>query len=109
MKDDRIYFGHILEATNKILTYTTAGYENFAGDSKTQDAVIRNFEIIGEAAGKISDVARLQYPEMPWKAVIGLRNILIHDYAGVDLNRVWDIIKNHLPSLKATVEKILHN
>jgi len=109
MKDDRIYLGHILEAVDKVITYTKDGYSYFADDAKTQDAVVRNFEIIGEAARKVSDATKQQYPNLPWKAMIGLRNILIHDYAGVDLNRVWDVIQNHLPTLKSDLEKILNS
>jgi uncharacterized protein with HEPN domain len=108
MKDDNLYLAHILESVEKVITYTEGGYEYFLNDAKTQDAVIRNFEIIGEAARKVSDATRQKYPHLPWKAMIGLRNILIHTYADVDFNRVWDVIQNHLPKLRSDIKSLLN-
>ena len=74
---------------------------------KTIDAVIRNFEIIGEASNKIPGGFRDKYPEVPWKSLIGLRNILIHDYMGVDVNAVWQNIRKELSPLKKQVKVII--
>jgi uncharacterized protein with HEPN domain len=109
MKDDRLYLTHILEATEKVIAYTQGGYDDFVHDAKTQDAVIRNFEIIGEAARKVSNATKQSNAHLPWKAMIGLRNILIHDYAGVDFERVWDVIQNHLPKLQLSVAALLQS
>ena len=82
-------------------------FEEFEKDKKTIDAVIRNFEIIGEASSKLSKEFRETYPEVPWKSIIGLRNILIHDYLGVDIVAVWGNIKQELPTLKEQMKSIL--
>ena len=72
-----------------------------------QDAIIRNFEIIGEAAKQLSDEFKKANLDIPWRNVAGFRDVLIHDYMGVDLNAVWQIIENELPALKANVLKNL--
>nr|WP_308410442.1 HepT-like ribonuclease domain-containing protein [Fischerella muscicola] len=72
-----------------------------------QDAVIRNFEIIGEATKRLSAEIRAADPDVPWQQVAGFRDVLIHDYLKVNLNRVWGVIEQNLPQLKATVEAIL--
>jgi uncharacterized protein with HEPN domain len=72
-----------------------------------QDAVIRNFEIIGEATKRLSPELKNSYPDVSWKQIAGLRDILIHDYLKVNLNRVWGIIEQNLPPLKQTVETVL--
>lgn len=83
------------------------GYETFMSETHWQDAVIRQLEIIGEAAKKLSDDLRIKYPEIPWKRISGLRDILIHNYMGVDLSAVWEITQKNLPDLKQHVQKIL--
>lgn len=107
MNRDRLYLSHILDSILKIITYTSQGREAFMADPKTQDAVIRNFEIIGEAAKRLSAQAKAQRPEVPWRDVSGFRDILIHDYEGVDCLEVWNIIENHLPQLHQAVEAML--
>ena len=107
MKDDRLYLAHIRDSIAKINDYTKEGYEQFADDAKTQDAVIRNFEIIGEASKQISDATKSIKPDIPWRDVAGLRDVLIHDYMGVDINEVWNIILNHLPCLEKAVNDLL--
>lgn len=72
------------------------------------DAVVRNLEIIGEAAAHITPEVRVKYPEIEWKKIVGLRNILIHDYSGIDLEIVWDIIKNRLDLLEAKTRQVLN-
>ncbi len=82
-------------------------FQKFKEDRKTIDAVIRNFEIIGEASSKIPGEFRGKYPEVPWKSLIGLRNILIHDYMGVDFNAVWENIRKELSPLKKQVKAVI--
>ena len=92
MKDDRLYLIHIIECIEKIERYTKAGKQEFMSSSLIQDGVIRNLEIIGEATKKVSSTLRDDYSEVPWKMIAGLRDVLIHDYMGVDLKRVWNVI-----------------
>ena len=81
-------------------------YEQFSNDSKTQDAIIRNIEIIGEATKHLSDVVKLRYNHIPWKEIAGTRDRLIHGYFGVNLDIIWEIATIDLPKLKSDFEEI---
>ncbi|RLF78916.1 hypothetical protein DRN32_06000 [Thermococci archaeon] len=107
-RDYRLFLQDILESIERIEEYTEGyDFETFTKDRKTVDAVLRNLEIIGEAAKHIPENIRMQHPEIPWKRVIGLRNVVIHHYFGVDLSIVWVIIKKQLPELKDAVISLL--
>lgn len=80
---------------------------SFCNDTKTVDAVIRNFEIIGEAAKNLPDEIKTKYPEVPWKEMYYLRNKFSHEYFGIDYEIIWDISKNHLPANQIQIEQIL--
>ncbi len=103
MKDDSLYLKHILDAIERIEAYVTVGREVFAVTAHWQDAVIRQLEIVGEATKRISPDRKAQYPEVPWRRIAGLRDVLIHDYLGVDIATVWEITQQNLPELKRTV------
>lgn len=105
MKSDGPYLGHIADSIAAIETYTAAGRDAFMKDRLVQDAVIRNFEIIGEAASRLSPVIR-NLPGVPWRKIIAFRNRLIHAYWSVDLPLVWDVVENELPRLKAEVQRL---
>jgi len=107
MKDDRLYLIHIIECIEKIERYTKAGKQEFMSSSLIQDGVIRNLEIIGEATKKVSSTLRDDYSEVPWKMIAGLRDVLIHDYMGVDLKRVWNVIEKELPALKKNIKLMI--
>lgn len=107
MKRDALYLHHILEAIQKIETYTAAGREAFMAGSHWQDATIRQLEIIGEATKQLSRELRAQYPDVPWRRMAGLRDVLIHEYFGVDLAAVWQLTQSELPQLRKRVEIIL--
>jgi len=106
---DGDFLGDIREAVRRIRVYTDAmTYDRFLADFKTQDAVIRNPEIIGEATKSLSAGLRGKYPDVPWKGMAGVRDRLIHHYFGVNLDIVWDIVTVELPVLESQVEGILH-
>jgi uncharacterized protein with HEPN domain len=98
---------HILECAAKIERYTTSGKQQFLKDEMIQDAVIRNFEIIGEAAKRVPVAYRKAHPEVPWSLMAGFRDVLIHAYEGVDRDRVWHIARVDLPKVKDAISKIL--
>jgi uncharacterized protein with HEPN domain len=105
---ERAFLNDILEASQRIATYIDQmSYEEFLDDLKTQDAVIRNLEIIGEAARQISEPIRQKAPEIPWPSLTGMRNKLIHEYFGVNLDIVWHVVKDDLGKLVTAVNHIL--
>lgn len=106
-KDRRVYLAYILECTQKIERFTAEGKDRFLRDDMVQDAVIRNIEIIGEAAKRIDDVYRAAHPDIPWQALASLRDVLIHQYEGIDLERVWAIVEKDLPPLKQAIAELL--
>ena len=108
MKSDEVYLKHILDAIEKIESYVAVGYDAFLATSHWQDATIRQLEIIGEATKRLSQDLRSQHPQIPWRRIAGLRDVLIHNYMGVDLEAVWGITQKDLPSLKRQVQRILN-
>jgi uncharacterized protein with HEPN domain len=109
MKDDRFFLLHIRDAIEKILTYCQDGETAFLADPRTQDAVIRNIEIIGEATKNISDPLRATYPTVPWKQIARMRDFLIHHYFGVKLALVWEVVSKDLPFFQKEVQTILES
>jgi uncharacterized protein with HEPN domain len=109
VKDERIFLFQILEFIEKIEAYTQGGKEEFMLSSMIQDAVIRNFEIIGEAVKQISDGIKKDYPDIHWREIAGFRDILIHRYMGIDLDAVWNVVTIDLPEMKEQIMKILVN
>jgi uncharacterized protein with HEPN domain len=107
VKRDQVYLHHILDAISKIEQYIQVGKEVFLLTPHWQDASIRQLEIIGEASKRISTNLREIYPDVPWRRMAGLRDILIHEYMGVDINAVWEITQKNLPDLKIKIENIL--
>jgi uncharacterized protein with HEPN domain len=102
------YLEDVLEAIRRIQLYTKEfGWDDFIEDIRTQDAVVRNLEIIGEATKHVSDEFRTQYPHIPWKDLAGVRDKLINHYFGVNNEIVWQIIENDLPSLFTQIDEIL--
>ncbi|MDI6810796.1 MAG: DUF86 domain-containing protein [archaeon] len=107
-RDFKDYIQDILSSLEEVEDFTEGlDFEDFLRDRKTINAVIRSLEIIGEAAKKIPEDLRNGHPEMPWKRMTGMRDKLIHEYHGVDLEIVWTVIKEELPPLKPLIEKVL--
>ena len=107
MKDDRLYLGHTLEAVERILLYGQDGEERFRTGVRTQDAIVRNLQVLGGAAKKVSAETRDAHPEIPWKDIAGTRDRVVHDYFGVSLAIVWDVVVNHIPPLQEKVRQAL--
>ena len=102
------YIQDMLAAIGKIEKYVNdSDFETFCADEQLIDAVIRNLEIIGEAAKNVPSEIREKYPDVEWKKVSGFRDVLAHSYFGVDLEIVWDIVKNKLPALAESLSVIL--
>jgi uncharacterized protein with HEPN domain len=107
-RDFRLYLDDILEAIHQIRTYLAdQNEEAFTKDRKTQDAVIRNLEVIGEAAGNLPEPIQKGEPEIDWRKITGLRNILIHEYFGINLPIVWDVVQNKLGPLDKACRSLL--
>lgn len=107
MQRDKVYLLDILESAKLALTYVgDKKGEEFFKDIQSQDSVIRRLEIIGEAARRISEKAKAAYPNLPWNDMIGMRNIMIHEYDNVDLSMVLETVRKDLPQLIEEIEKI---
>lgn len=107
-RGDKAFLADIRESIIRTDYYTEKlSYDEFRKDIKTQDAVIRNLEIIGEASKNISENLKNKYPKVPWKSLAGVRDKLIHHYFGINLDIVWNIIKQDLPVLLLQTEEII--
>lgn len=109
-KDDSVYLRHIIDSFERIEHYLEGiSKEEFFKTGSLQDAVIRQLEIMGEAARNLSDDLRLSNPQVPWRQMVGLRNRVIHAYFEVNLQIIWEIVKGDLPDLKQEIKRILEN
>lgn len=102
MKDDVAYLRHVLEAIRRIEENTAGGYEPFMTSHLIQDAVLRN-----QSTQRLSMMTKQVHPEVDWRALSGFRNVLVHDYLGIDLDQVWTAIQRDMPTLKSAVENSL--
>jgi len=107
MKDDRVYLWHIRDCIERIFEYTQEGESAFFQDTKTQDAVIRNLEIIGEASRNLSQAFKSAHSGIPWVKISDMRDKLIHEYFGVNLTMVWDVVSEILPFFRQQILDIL--
>lgn len=109
-KDPNVHLAHARDCCTRIISYTQSGPSSLFEDQKTQDAVLRNLEIIGQCF-KDANITSLEaeYPLIPWRDVAALRNVLAHAYLGIELKIVWDIIDTQLPPLHTQLNQILEN
>ncbi len=107
-RDPRLYLEDIRQGCEKVLRYTEGiTFDQFLEDERTLDAVVRNLEIIGEAVRHIPGEIKQRYPEVEWSKIVALRNIIAHEYFGVDEEIVWDIVQMWVPMLLQQVQQIL--
>ena len=109
-RDYRLYLNDMLVAAEKVLRYTQGvDFAHFLTDEKTFDAVVRNLEILGEAAKHVPAEAQARYPGIEWRNIAGLRDIVAHEYFGIDEDILWDIIEYQVPDLLTQVRQILES
>lgn len=108
MNDPAIRLKHALDAIDRVERYTKRGRKvRFLANPMVQDAVIRNLEIVGEALGRIPASYRNAHPDIPWRKVTALRNVLVHEYFGVDVKIVWEVVEKRLPGLGRALSGLL--
>ena len=107
MKNDRERILDMQEAILRVEKYATRGKRAFENDELIQNWIIHHLQIIGEAAARVTQEFREQYPDIPWTQIVGMRNILVHNYFGVDTEIVWSVVEKDIPELKEHIEQIL--
>jgi uncharacterized protein with HEPN domain len=106
MKDDRLYLIHVSECIERVETYVAqgGGKAGFLDSTLIQDAVVRNLQTLAESTQRLSSDLKERHPEIDWYKISGFRNVLVHDYLGIDIERVWIVIESDLPQLKSAIE-----
>ena len=109
MKDDSFYLRHILECIRRVQEDTAGGIDAFRASRTLQDAVLRNLQVLAESSQRLSSDLKSAWPQVDWKRVAAFRNVLVHDYLGVDMQRIWEITQRDVPEMKGTVELMLRS
>ncbi len=107
MKDDRRYLLHIAECVQRVEEDVAGGHSSFEKSHLIQDAVLRNLQVIAESTKRLSDSLKASEPEINWREIAGFRNFLVHDYLGVDIDVVWQVVQHDIPKLKELVLRLL--
>jgi uncharacterized protein with HEPN domain len=107
MKDDNVYLRHIGECIRRVEENVSHGRGSFLASHTLQDAVLRNLQTMAESTQRISDDLKAAHPEVEWPRIAAFRNVLVHDYLGVDIERVWEITQHDVPKLKQAVLTML--
>ena len=108
MKDDRLYLIHIKERITRIEDYVRGGKAAFVGTELVQDAVLRNLQTLAESTQRLSDDIKAKRNDIDWRRISGFRNVVVHDYLGVDIELIWDIVETELPALRSAVDEMLN-
>jgi uncharacterized protein with HEPN domain len=107
MRDDRERLLDIKEAMENVQKYASRGRDAFKNDELIQTWILHHIQILGEAAARLSDEFQERHPDIPWFKIIGMRNILVHDYFGIDIEAVWSVVENDLPVLYDQIRRLL--
>jgi uncharacterized protein with HEPN domain len=107
VKEDSVYLHHILHCIQRVEADTSNGYQFFLASPTHQDAAMRNLQLMAESTQRLSHALKSAHSEVPWKAIAAFRNVLVHDYLGVDVEIVWDVIVRDLPLLKQAIVRML--
>ena len=106
---DSLYLIHIRECLARVTEYTSGGREEFMEDTKTQDAVLRNLQIMGESTQRLSDALKAANAQVKWRDLVAFRNILVHNYLGTDLAQIWQIITDDLPPFEQQIAAMIQS
>jgi uncharacterized protein with HEPN domain len=109
MTGDKLYLTHILESIERIQSYIIDGKDKFEKDSMVQDAVLRNLHTLAESSTRISPELTRLFTDVPWKEMRAFRHVVVHDYLGLELDQIWEIVIVNIPPLKESVQKILQS
>jgi len=109
VRDERLYLIHIRECIARIESYLPGSRDAFMASTMVQDAILRNLQTLAESTQRLSDALKGKHPEIDWRSISGFRNVLVHDYLGVDVARIWEIVDRSLPDLKIKVEAMLQD
>ncbi|MEQ1574731.1 MAG: DUF86 domain-containing protein [Vicinamibacterales bacterium] len=109
MKDDRVYLKHILRCVSRIEEYAVSGRDAFMASHLIQDGVIRNLQTLAESSQRLNEGLKASQPTVDWKGLAGFRNVLVHDYLGVDLELVYRAVERDVPKLKVACEALLRS
>jgi uncharacterized protein with HEPN domain len=107
VKTDLVYLEHIEECIRRVEKNTAGGHDSFVADDTLQDAVLRNLQTLSEATQRLSDGLKARHPEVEWDRIAAFRNVLVHNYLGIDLETVWRVVREEVPVLKAQVKTMI--
>ncbi|MBM3226214.1 MAG: DUF86 domain-containing protein [Candidatus Tectomicrobia bacterium] len=107
MKEDVVYLRHMLECIRRIEVNSVGGRAQFMGSHTLQDAVLRNLQTLAESTQRLSPALTDTHPAIPWRRIAAFRNVLVHNYLGIDLETIWDILQHDVPPLKRVVVMML--
>jgi uncharacterized protein with HEPN domain len=106
MNDDGVYLRHIQECIRRIEEHSAAGHDAFISSHTLQDATLRNLQTLSEATQRLSEGIKATQPQVPWVSISGFRNVLVHNYLGIDLEQVWSVVERDVPPLKLAILKM---